>query len=398
MVNFIEESSIQDLADMDILWKNKFQPNIDKYLSDKSVENKLVAYISTYRDRYIRVLASPMVIHNMPFGPRDRDIIFNTVNISRDEVEELMKCVDPKTPNGKMPENVEAFTIIMLLILGYYKNRKDDRMYNIVSMYYAYSRFFSLYTKYFPVGIRETTMEAATNEMSNLYYIKKTGSLEGSLRLTMATAIETYTDRLIRGNDSDIIYVILNIKNRLNGLMKQIKNIYEETNTKGDVVIKAATFDEESNILDLKTNSSHVDSYANDAVHQFISNDINMKTAANCANWNSVSVAELRSALNILKASGNIKDMRDFYLSIFYLFFNLGNDTKDIKSLKFLAVMDGVYKKGNSNDKNIILIKKLLDKWLQDGSSTYRMSNHNGTKNNFRRAIFWYLIKIVSES
>ena len=78
---------------------------------------------------------------------------------------------------------------------------------------------------------------------------------------------------------------------------------------------------------------------------------------------------------------------------MFYIFLvTCEEKAEDIRSTRFIVVMDKVYKKGNSDDKNIKLIKSFLHKWLQLGSATYRTSNRAETLNKFKRSIFEYFV------
>ena len=122
-----------------------------------------------------------------------------------------------------------------------------------------------------------------------------------------------------------------------------------------------------------------------------------MKNISYCAKVAGVSSKELKIVIQIIQRDGNVQDIKDFYEAIFYIYFKNGGKANDIKSLKFIAVMDNTFKKGNSIDKNIIKIKTLLDKWLIQGSSVYRATNREATMNSFRRAVYMYLIKIASK-
>ena len=85
--------------------------------------------------------------------------------------------------------------------------------------------------------------------------------------------------------------------------------------------------------------------------------------------------------------------MRTFYQSIFYLFLSLGTYTlKDIKSASFISEMMKLYKPGNTIDKNRIIIREIMDKWLIVGSKTYRTTSRVATQSSFRKSIYDYFI------
>ena len=103
--------------------------------------------------------------------------------------------------------------------------------------------------------------------------------------------------------------------------------------------------------------------------------------------------------LNILSKDIKQRDNVElFYQCLFFLYAKEGYELATANSTKFLVVMEGVYKKGNSVDPNIITVKKLTDEWLNATSEVYRVANRQATLNNFRKAIFTYFVYSVGLS
>ncbi|MNT90802.1 hypothetical protein D3C72_2317930 [compost metagenome] len=50
-----------------------------------------------------------------------------------------------------------------------------------------------------------------------------------------------------------------------------------------------------------------------------------------------------------------------------------------------------MYRKSNTTDKNIIAVKKILDEWLHD-LGTYKKTQRLATINDFRRALFTFMV------
>ena len=168
--------------------------------------------------------------------------------------------------------------------------------------------------------------------------------------------------------------------------------------SKGDAIFIERTFDEEDNIIENSGILSDVQSYASEATTKFFSmQEADRKIVSFCAKGFDVSVSELRSSIILLTENNEIDEIKRFYDALFYLFFNNGGKKDQIGSKKFLSLANEIYKKGNSNDKNIKTIKELLNKWLTNGSQTYNSSSRPGTLNNFRKAIYFYFVMIISK-
>lgn len=64
--------------------------------------------------------------------------------------------------------------------------------------------------------------------------------------------------------------------------------------------------------------------------------------------------------------------------------------------MPFMLEMQKMYKAGNSVNKNRIILGNIIDKWLQLGSTTFRLTNREATKSVFRRSIFdYFVVKVM---
>jgi hypothetical protein len=57
-----------------------------------------------------------------------------------------------------------------------------------------------------------------------------------------------------------------------------------------------------------------------------------------------------------------------------------------------------IYKRANTTDKNVLIIKNSLDKWLEKYSITYRRTQRVATLNNFRRALFLFFVLTIQQN
>ena len=52
--------------------------------------------------------------------------------------------------------------------------------------------------------------------------------------------------------------------------------------------------------------------------------------------------------------------------------------------------LNKIYSKSNVNDKSIITIKELLDKWLKENCEQYSKTERVATLNNYRKAMYLF--------
>lgn len=400
-----DTSSHLSFVKNDILLLSTLSPEIERDLSNRNVQFKIVKYIIGYRDRYIDTLSSPYIIKNLRYNINDEKIIYDSIHITANDTKKLIS--ELKEEYGmRVSHEIRPFETTLMMVLRFFlmqynksKKAEDEEILNYVCAYYAYFVYIRIYKKYFETyPPTEELMRICIEKMNYKFALKTLGSVDKMIRSIMDTAITTYTDIIIRGRDTDIMYVMNQIRTRFNNMMRNIRHIFDYVTRHNEISLVNKTFDDSTPDNEgAQGMLSEVYSYANNAATKFFSSGIDAKNISYCAKVSGVSSKELRTVIQIIQKDGDVKDIKEFYEAVFFIYFKNGGKANDIKSLKFIASMDNTFKKGNSIDKNIIKIKTLLDKWLIKGSAVYRATNREATMNSFRRAVYIYLIKLASK-
>lgn len=392
--------------DITFFLKDAFYERVCTSLKDPKNERELFAYIANFRNKNINTLSSPYITNIIVFNTvgEDANIVFKCCGVEKAEVESVLKTALKaikldKTKTGDQASNITAMRAILIMAMAFYYKDKDKL--KILSMYYSYSFYYSVFTVFF--GSRDRInmecMEYTVNNLSNKFILKREGSLDGLLYATMIVAVEKYSDRFKRLADIDIVNLAMAFKTRVTHTMCNIYQAYYDNYHKGGRYFESIEKNAEGEIIvDRENNLMMVEGLASQYTTAFFQTSINMTNVKIAANLCEASVNEIRSCIELLHREGDPREVRKFYECLFYLFFSAYPNAKqrDINSNKFLSAADAIYKKGNSNDPNIRTIKDLSHKWLNTGSKTYKSCKRTATQNNFRKAIFLYFVIIVS--
>lgn len=362
-------------------------------------EKKLFRYIAQYRDNNIEILSSPYPLNYPIFSEEDRLVLFDTCKIKLNDLKETISKV-PLPKGVKEIKNFEPFQALCILCMKYYLDKKDSTKITMIYYYMAYSMYWTIFKKYYKKFLpREETMVYTVNNMSNKFILKQVGSVDKFLLYTVEKSIEAYSDRVQRCSDAEISYIISAIKTKLSNYMNKITNEYMQNYNNNEVIFKSSEFLEDGSMRESKSIGSQVDSYANEYTNKFFSEEPNQKIVNMVAKIKGISSSELKTTITLLLDQQRIDEVKAFYSSLFYLYFSENSTkSKNIKSMEFLGVMETIYKKGNSKDKNIVTIKTLMNKWLEEGSKTYRSSNRQPLLNDYRKAIYYYFVFLVSSN
>jgi hypothetical protein len=370
-------------------------------------ESSFLRYIAEYRDKYSTILSSPYLMDYPKFSPEDQKIIFASTGTEEKAVKKTIDLIIKNLKNEVGFEKESAFKpnfkphiAILIMLLKYYFDKKDEKKIQSIYHYIGYSLYWTIYYNYFRHQPRQSTMYYTINELSKKFILGKLGSIDALLLYAVQETAQVFKSRIQNLSDQEISYVIDLIKTRINAYMHKIANRYFENDEKKVAQFVSTDRNEEGETIYRSSTSGEVEAYAQEYTTKFFSSNLNIRLVKLAARLSSVNETEIKDTMNFMLKENCVDDLHTFYESIFYIFLNGTEDTStsDIKSIKFFTSLDSSYKRGNTNNKNMITAKNLLDKWLTGGSLVYKATTRQATINNYRRAIYYYLVLFVSSN
>ena len=375
-------------------------------------ESKFFRYVSQYRDKNVDVLSTPYMLNYCIFNltGQDAKIVFDCTGIDEREVTkqvtELKKFIKEgaKMRGYSSPaslfENLTPFRVILTLMMRYYLERGERDKLRIICSYMGYSMFYSTFTKFFKYGVRNETMIYTINTLTNKHKLKQEGSVDALLTYGIYRCVDTYKQRLMDCTDLDVIYVIQQFKSRLRGYFKDIANKYYENDTKKEAVFSSSDrldTEEGSDFVERESSIGNIEKLAQTYTTLFFQKPVDEEILSMVARLNQVARPELKNALTGIRSDNSqINVLKKFYESLFYLYSDYENgQVINVHSRKFMATMETIYKKGNSKEPNLVLVKKTLDEWLTQFSQVYREANRAAKINGYRKGIYQYFVFTV---
>lgn len=376
----------------------KLAPQVDSALSNKHKVKELELLIGNYLDRNVDKLTTSGPIHRTIFSDEETRKFFSIMDIDPNNVRAILK--ESNYIRGQWQIMNNPFNSVAALAIRYFKMTKQEHMMKAMITYLTLSMYPSLHYKYFKYEPNENIMNFTINNLSNKYKIKTTSTIYEALVETTQLSDKTYSRNIIRATDKDITDYIQAYKTRLNSMIRKLANVFYENEKKGLYLNQ----DSESNDADdfrVADNDTMVAERVSDSVSMTLSvNGPNMRIIEISARLSDISVNELRNTVNsICNDRENREDIKKLTSAIIYLFIFDSKKSKDlIGTNDFVYYCLDIYKRANTSDKNIEKIKFILDKWLNHYSATYKRSQRIATLNNFRRALFTFIVFTIQQS
>ena len=388
---------------------NTFWDTIEKTVPKNTM--KFVRFVQKYRDININKLETPYPCDYPIWSKECENIVYDTLGIDSEDLYKITSNIE--LPNGfhdkyLVKGNSRTTMLIqfaLFMLYRYYLINNKVKEMEITKYYIAYFFYFSLFTKYFKYKPNKAVMEYTINSLSFKNQIKQTGSVNKWIYTMSDASCRKYEPIIIRGADSDYYKCIRRTHTKFNDAMNNLFNAFMKDYENKNVMYTSKAQDSEGNMLDQSSLSADIIQLADKYTTRFFSNPNSEEVIAFVCDKKQkggyIPERDLRNTIfNIADDQSNQDDVRAFYQSVFYLFFNNSSNhkytVKDVNTMNFMLEMQKMYKAGNSINKNRIIIGNIIDKWLKVGSATYRSTNREATKSVFKRSIFdYFIIKVT---
>jgi hypothetical protein len=380
----------------DVIKSNLERP-IEIALGDKRNSDKFSQIVKKYVDNNSQALYANAPQHRLYFADdRDRKPIFDLVDVKEVYVKEVIK----KTPAIKSNWAAlnKPFNILMPMIIRHYENSHQKENLKNAILYTTLSLYSNLHSKYFKYLPNENVMTYTINNLNNKFLFKQYGVIIKALYHTAFRTHEKYRHIIARGNDEDIANYMMYLQTRVNNLMKNFTREYMKNYENKNYLNTEKDSTDEDSYFETDNVSLMIARLNQQASNRFYSSEINDKFVRVAAKWSGVSPITLKLAVESIKKSEKEK-VGQLMQAILQVYLTDGNNSfESIASQRFIAYCISIYSKSNTKDKNILLIKSLLDYFLKNNSNRYSETEREATRINYRKAFYMYVVLFLQSN
>lgn len=382
----------------DAVLLKKLAPKIDKKLSDRKVVKELEKLIGNYLDSNVQKLSTAGPVHRTIFSDSEMNSFYRILDLDPNEIKQYLKESEYIKSQWQIMNN--PFNSAITFCIRYFKMKKNAYMMDACVVYLTLSMYPSLHFKYFKYEPNENIMNYTINNLSNKFKIKTSNSIYQALVDTTKLSDRTYSKILIRGLDKDIVYYVQAYKTRINSMMRKLSNAFYENEKKGLYLNQDTESNDEEDYKTADNDTALAERISDNVSMSLFVNGPDMKIITLAAKMSDVSVNEIRNTVNAISGDKrNQDDVKALTAAILYLFIFESKKSKDlIGSNDFVFYSLDIYKRANTYDKNIQKVKSVLDMWLNRYSATYKRSQRLATLNNFRKALFLFVVFTIQQS
>lgn len=374
------------------------------------IENSLSKYKSRYKacvGRFISKHSEDLYDtgpnNRILFGKDDTMDFYNSIGIKEGDI---INCLShtyywdiPFSPIAAK----DPFTICMMMVIRYFYIHKMSKELELSAIYLAFSGKFyasvhyNSFPKFIPSSHRAVMDYTINYVLTQKYDIKREGSVFGAVRSLSKTWLESYEDKFKNPDDSDVAYLIDQLRNRLKSFMINIATAYYNTYENKDYLNYESDNNDEDNYRIADNDALLAARYTENTINYMSNSDVDYRFCMMCKDQN-VKADEIRDIMTSIKGDPQYQsEMKDVINILITDYMRTFPTTKNLQSINFISY--SIKAKPNTKDKDLLKLKSTIEMWLDESSPNYRRrKSREATKNSYYKSVLKYIVLMINKS
>lgn len=375
--------------------RDAIYPGVEAVLKTPAGDRQFKALVERFIDKNSDKLNEPCPISLIPFTDNDKDDYYRLFNTNEKVVKTVIKEALTKVSDVAKFRLVSQNPVFVVLYcaIRYYTLKKDKLGVNASTAIYALAAYPSIFSKYFKHGTNEGVMRYTADQLTEKYIFKTTGNVFKALTTSMNSSYTYLIPFFSSMEDAEVVRFIQRVRNDQNSLIKKIAIRYNDNFIKGNSIqTQNETYDTGEIIDDIQNDTSIVELIADKVSLNIITQGLNLNFLKIAATWSDVSMIELRIYVTQILVNKRMDELKSFITSILFIYlFDEHHKKEDIHSKQWISYGISLFRRTNSNDKNVETIKGILNKWGND-TGIHSKFNRAHTQSDYKKGIFWYIM------
>lgn len=366
---------------------------------DKSVTKKM------YKDLINEFISyrSTKLYDNIPCdrilcSEAEMDKLFDILAIKKNIVTDIIQDTYYGTIQNFNPLAAKhEFTVTQLLVIRYFMLNNMKKECELACIHLAFSGKFypSLHYRSYPTvtPVRHVMEYVVNNRLSKKFDLTVYGSVFGAVKSVSSTWLDTYSDRLKKLDDEDVVYLIQQLHSRVGSFIKNIAEEYYKVYEDKDSYITYSSDSLDSDDFHLADNNTlKVSKYTESAINSINANGVEYKLCKMCSN-SDITPNECKAVIeSIISNRNNIPTIKELISLMISLYFSTGE--QDLTDIAFITYTTSP--KPNAKQKEIVRLKEIIEEWLCESGTAYmRRRSRNATRNSYERCVRMYFALVI---
>ena len=363
--------------------------------------NSFINNISKFMNKNHEKIHDIAPYDNIYFTKYDIDDMFNSLKLSQEDVDNIMKdCYFYNVPIN--PECVkEPYVEVLIQAIRYFVKNNQSKRAELTAIYLVFSGKFyaSIFQSAFPSAppskYRAIMDYVVNNMLTDKFDLKKEGTVFGAIKSMCITWLNTYNKYFNNNSstDEDMKMVIQQLRDRLKSFIHNIMELYYEAyNNKSYMNYETDSVDPDDFHL-ADNDAARAARLTENVMNYMTSNKVSLQICNKCKDQY-VKATEICAIMEaILGDNNNLPNVRRA-INIIICDYLRKYPGGSIRSVDFVSYT--IKAKPNSKDQYHIELKKILSDFLDANSVAYRRKSE-ARKASYYRSILMYFAFVINQ-
>lgn len=377
-------------------------PYVSEKLAKSKIQDAIIDFTGTYLDDHSTELSTSGPVHFFTFGDNETSFLYETFGTNSDFIIKTFKEMIQETYYGKLSKFIEGWVVnaphkillTAILIEAIQKGYED--IVTCCEYLWAFCEYPLVYRTFWTTGVKEDVMNYTIEHLGSKYKVKKVNNLQGLLKYDAHSSVSAIEDRLKKGVDNAYVDFMQRMRNQLKNTFKNIANAYYEADKANATQHNNVSQFDDGSLADQEGHGTNVAQVVDSTVNKFSSGGINNSIAKIAADGAKVDKDNLVGYLNQINSTKNNR-LYKIIENIITAYFNRNPVSTSVGDAEFVNFGLSLFKSiATSKDPLYHEIRQILDYWMYNIINIKQFYQRDGTITGYTRAIFNYLIMMIS--
>jgi hypothetical protein len=377
---------------------NLILPYIRPTLVKQENQNKITSYVGNFIEFHWKELSTSGPVHIFTFDKKEQQTVYSFFEIEEEKVLELIQNMYLKTYEWSIVPKLfkdVPFRLFVPCIISESLVKNYSSVINACEYMLGFAEYPLRYRKQWKTGVQEEIMNYTIEHLQNKFKVKKMANLMELLKYDVSSAMDSHRDALLSMEDKAFPDYFGRIRNNFRSTFVNIaREYFKNWGAKHTQHQQSGTRDDGS-LNDTEGQVSNTASIIDNTYSKLVVSPIYNPYVDIMSEQSSVDKERFLSYLNQIFTHKENK-LHQFIEGIVISYFQKFPTAQTLKSEDFLNFGLALFKSVSASKNEIYQqISSILNFWMNDIINIRDYSNNEGTINNYRRAIYNYLLLMM---
>ena len=292
----------------------------------------------------------------------------------------------------------DVYTMTLLNIVRYFymNNMKKDLEMAMIHLSFSGKCYPSVHYNSFPILPYPHVMDyVINNKLSYKYDIKKYGTVIDSIKSLNQTWITTYTSKVKNWDDTDVVYMLDQLLDRMKSFMKNIATEYYKAYKAEEYLTYSSDNLDEDDYRLADSNSLKIGRAVENGMNYITTGKVNF-TICKASSSSNVNTNQVKALIELIISDKNNLPLLRELMTIIVSEFYKDKPTGNVNSAEFIVY--SIKPRPNTKNNEILRMQEIQQIFLKQSDEYMRRMKRTATKISYIKALQSYIVYSIHNS